>query len=250
VPDDVFKLPQSSYDTVCKVIISYTHIEKKTSLGEVSRIMGTDTTVISRNIAFLVAVGLLEGGRDKGITPVGARLGRALEFHQEDEIARTWREVLTDAPLVQRILSAIRVRGGMDAGTLQTQIVYTAGVSKTSGTTTGAAAVIEMLKAAGLIVEREGKFIAPVTAEQSDDRAEPTGPTSATPTITLDRAVPVFPASSGSHDVSVRVDVQIRVDATPDDLAVIGRNLRAMINELREQDADVDVDIEALSEES
>jgi hypothetical protein len=248
VPDDVFKLPQSSYETVGKVIISYTHIERKTSLSEVSKIMGTDTTVISRNIAFLVAVGLLEGGRDKGITPAGARLGRALEFRQDEEIARTWREVLSDAPLVQRILSAIRVRGGMDAGTLQTQIVYTAGVSKTSGTTTGAAAVIEMLKASGLIVERDGKFIAPVTPEPSDDRAEPIVPASSP--IAVDRSVPMFATSSASGDVSVRVDVQIRLDATPDDLEVIGRSLRVMINELREQDADVDVGIEALPEES
>src|SRR5690349_14132319 len=146
MPDDIFKLPQSSYDTVCRIVQAYAQVGDKTSLGTVSKILGHDTTVISRNIAFLVSVGLLEGGRDKGPTQSGGRLGRALQFEERDDIAAAWREVLVGHPLIQRILSAIRVRGGMDATTLQTQIVYTAGVNKTSGSMTGGGAVIEMMK--------------------------------------------------------------------------------------------------------
>jgi len=137
----------------------------------------------------------------------------------------------------------------MDPSTLQTQIVYTAGVSKTSGTLTGASAVIEMLKASGLIADRDGKFIAPMLTEPAG-AAEANIPVSTPSTTVVERPVPVAARTSGPGDVAVRVDVQIRVDATPDDLELIGRNLRAMINELREQETDVDVDIEALPEES
>lgn len=241
--DEVFKLPQSSYETICKVVMSYTHIGTKTSLGEVSKILGSDTTVVSRNIAFLVAVGVLEGGRDKGITALGSRLGRALEFGQDEEISRAWREILSEVPLIQRIISAIRVRGGMDAGTLQTQIVYTAGVSKTSGTMTGGAAIIEMLKSANLITERDGKFISSALTESVDSvdavgSQEVSGGKKQT-TIHYVNNVRSEP------DVAVRVEVQIRLDATPEDLNVIGTQLRSMIAELRRVDPDIPVEIEA-----
>lgn len=227
--DDVFKLPGSSFETVCKVIMSYTQVGNKTGLSEIAKIMGTDPTTVSRNISFLVAVGLLEGGRDKQITPLGSRLGRALEFRQEEQSSRAWRDALVDVPLVQRILSAIRVRGGMDATTLQTQIVYTAGVSKTGGAMTGGAAVVEMLKAANLISERDGKFIAPASPEHTAHTSPEMSESVVEHTNVVERRVVV---SETSGDVQLRVEVRLNVSTTPDELGTIGKNLRQLIDDL------------------
>lgn len=230
MPDDVFKLPQSSYDVVCKIIMSYAHIGKKTGLAAVAQTLGTDPTVVSRNVGFLVNVGILEGGRDKEVTADGARLARALEFKETDDIAVAWRTVLNPAPLVQRILSAIRVRGGMDAATLQNQIVYTAGVKKTGGTMSGGSAVIEMLRAANLIVERDGKFIVPILSPElqepdSDDDVDDSSADdgSIVQTLTEKRV---------RGDVNLNVEIQIRVAATVDDLDDLGERLRAVVDQL------------------
>jgi len=233
--DDVFKLPQSSYETVCRIIQAYAQVGDKTSLATVSKILGHDTTVISRNVGFLVSVGLLAGGRDKGPTPPGIRLGRALEFHETEDIASVWREVLVGHTLIQRILSAIRVRGGMDASTLQGQIVYTAGVKKTPGAMTGGGAVLEMMKAANLIIERDGRFIVPSASD--------TGPVIDTDDEPVD--VPAEPAAvpvvqrvieTDATGVAVRVDIRVAVTASVDELPGVGVAIRELLNQLGQAD--------------
>jgi hypothetical protein len=210
--------------------MSYTQVGTKTSLGEIAKIMGSDPTTVSRNVSFLVAIGVIDGGRDKGITPLGARLGRAIEFGQDEQSSKAWREALADVPLVQRLLSAIRVRGGMDGQTLQTQIVYTAGVSKSSGAMTGGAAVVEMLRAAHLIIERDGKYIAPSTAESSPSSDIEVQELPVEHTSVVERRVVL---SDNSDNLQLRVDVRINVTATPEELQNIGASLRQLVQELR-----------------
>lgn len=233
--DDVFKLPQSSYETICRIVQAYAQVGDKTNLTTISKILGNDTTVISRNTQFLVSVGLLEGGRDKGVTAAGAKLGRALEFNEAEDIASGWREVLVGHTLVQRILSAIRIRGGMDAPTLQAQIVYTAGVNKTSGTMTGGGAVVEMLRAANLVLERDGRYIVPSAAEgpsHTEDESDAASTIETVPAAAVVQRV----IETGPSGINVTIELRIDVKATPDQLSEVGRGVRQLLNELREHE--------------
>lgn len=229
--DDVFKLPQSSYDTVCKIIQAYGEIGEKTNLATISRMLGTDPTLISRNIGFLVAVGLLEGGRDKGPTAAGAKLGRALQFENVDDIRSAWREVLSGHPLIQRTLAAIRVRGGMEATALQTQIVYTAGVNKNSGTLRGGAAVLEMMKAANLVAERDGSIIAvqvpdapPLAAEDDEDFAS----AQLISIPATDRVLEVRRPSG----LAISIELNVTIAVKPEELPTLGSRIKEMLDQL------------------
>ena len=74
--DDKIRLPQSSYPEVCKILKAYSQYDKPVSLSEVSQVSGIHETIISRNAAFLVSVGLLKEGKSKTPTDLSQRLGK------------------------------------------------------------------------------------------------------------------------------------------------------------------------------
>jgi hypothetical protein len=241
--DDAFKLPGASYETVCRVVRGYASVGTKTNLDTVAGIVGTAPGEVSRNTGFLVSVGLLEGGRDKGATDLAIRLARALEFDETDDVAAAWREALSGQPLIQRIIAAIRVRGGMDPATLQAQIVYTAGADKNARTLAGGAAVAEMMRVAGLIAERDGQVIAVslsetptqrhASEESADSHAASEAHSSSLPPLpTIQRVVET------SGGVSVRVDVRISVSAQVGEIAMLGDQLREMLARLEAERGD------------
>jgi hypothetical protein len=235
--DDAMKLPGSSYESVCRVIRAYASMGgAKTNLDSIASIVGTAPGEVSRNTGFLVSVGLLEGGRDKAATPLGIRLGRAFDFNETEDVTAAWREALSGQPLIQRIIAAIRVRGGMDPATLQSQIVYTAGADRNSKTLAGGAAVGEMMKVAGLITERDGQVITvnlsdAASQRQDLDEGADTGPIEVEP-------IPVQPLASiqrvveTSSGVSVRLEVRINVSAQVSEIASLGDQLREMLARL------------------
>lgn len=241
MPDEVFKLPQSSYEFIIKVIQAYGHAGDKVSLSVVAQMLGTDPTAVSRNVGFLVSVGILEGGRDKGPTEIGTQLGRALEFDREDDVSRIWRDVLAPNPLIQRILSAIRVRGGMDATTLQNQVVFTAGSKKSANAMRGGAALIEMMGRAQLIREADGKFVA---SNVTDRTSIPTEVDEEEEEPVLEQASPVARyvqhslIAHGQSDVVVRIDVQVHVQATVDDLPSVGDRINEMLERIGKSSGD------------
>jgi len=228
--DDTFKLPQASYEALCRIVQAYAHVGEKTNLASVASILGTDPGQVSRNTGFLVSVGLLEGGRDKGPTTSGMRLARALEFGESDDISTVWREVLNVQTLIQRTIAAIRVRGGMDANTLQTQIVYTAGADKTPRSMAGGAAVVEMMKVANMIAERDGQLIAINLGDTGTSAVHLDDESPSTPAH-----VPVIQRiieATSPAGVAVSVELVVTVTATPDQLPALGDQVRQMLERL------------------
>ena len=63
--DDGFKLPGSSLDEVFKAIQGYTSVGKSASLTDIAKNTGMHSSSISRNVGFLLGLGLLEGRRNK-----------------------------------------------------------------------------------------------------------------------------------------------------------------------------------------
>ena len=135
--EDKFKLPGSSYQELVKIIRAYLPFSSPASLDEVSKAVGIHTTIISRNNGFLIGFGVLEGGQKKLLTEKGRDLARALDFDMPEDIESQWRSLAIESEFVSKILTAVRIRGGMDQSTLQSHIAYSAGQPKAQHVLTG-----------------------------------------------------------------------------------------------------------------
>src|SRR6476661_6515787 len=154
-----FKLPGSSLDEVFKVVQGYASVRKSASLSDIARNTGMHTTAISKNVGFLLSIGLLEGGKNKAPTEIGSKLGIALMHNMPEEIENILADIVADNEFLKNVLAAVRIRKGMDASSLRSHIAYSAGLSKTGATTTGTGAVIELLKRSAHLKEEDGKLV-------------------------------------------------------------------------------------------
>ncbi len=232
--DDKFKLPLSSYDELVKFIKAYYHVTKPTELGEISRLTGVATPNISRNVGFFVATGILEGGKMKMPTPAGRQLGHALEHEMPDEIRKSWRHIVEEDKFLTKLLTAVRIRNGMDSQTLEAHIAYSAGQPKKPQFMTGARTVIDILKAAELIVEVDGKFLLKEPSEVPE--AHPASPTK-NESLREPQTIPTQPSRPPitfpvkSHQ-GVQINIQININCSPDDVPGLGTKVKAMIQEI------------------
>jgi hypothetical protein len=233
--DDKFKLPLSSYDELVKFIKAYSHVTKLTELGEISRLTGVATPNISRNVGFFVATGILEGGKKKMPTPAGQQLGQALEHEMPDEIRKSWRHIIEEDEFLTKLLTAVRIRNGMDTQTLEAHIAYSAGQPKKPQFMTGARTVIDILKAAELIVEVDGKYLlkdpsqVPEAHADSPAKNETLREPQTIPTQPQQRAPIAFPVEARQ---GVQINIQININCTPDDVPGLGTQVKAMIQEI------------------
>jgi hypothetical protein len=199
--------------------------------------MGMHETIVSRNNAFLVAIGIVAGGKKKGMTDLGRALARALEHQMPDEITRHWQMVLENVPFFRNLLAAVRIRRGMDLPTLQAHVAYSAGQKKSPGVMAGAAAIVEIMKAAGVIQEDGGKYIAAEDKLGSTVAVEPggIGLQGLAPNVVITRAP--SPTSFDSSvlplaGTGVSVQLQIKIHCTPAELDTLGEKLRTLIHQV------------------
>lgn len=227
--EDKFKLPSSSYEQLAKIIQGYASLNKPASLDDVSKRVGINPTVISGNNAFLVSVGVLEGGRNKASTLLGKRLGDALSHDLELEAQVLWREIIDGSDFLKNLIGAIRIRRGMDESALKAHIAYTAGAARSPGVTTGSGAILDLLKRAAVVEERDGKFVATSPLSQAaSETAEIASESDRSPVLA--QAAPTMTYSVAAGAVSIRVE--IRVDCKPEDLDGLGARLRRLTQEV------------------
>lgn len=241
--DDIFKLPQSSYEEIAKVIRAYGHLNSEVGLEEVSRLTSLHTTIISRNVGFLLAIGLLTPGSKKAATDRGRELARALEHEMPDEIRNSWRQVVQESDFLSKVIASIKIRNGMDQQTLESHIAYSAGQPKKAAVMTGTRTIIEILRAAELIREFEGKYVA--LNPMADDFSRSTPPRNA-PTTQVPAAastarehnfpialgVPIAAAAAG---VSVALTINVNITCPPNEIDGLGARLRELIDRIAEQ---------------
>jgi hypothetical protein len=237
--EEKFKLPRSSFDELVKIIRAYGHLQAPVSLDEVSRVAAMHQTRISANAGFLLGVGIIEGGAKKQATAKGRQLSRALEHEMPDEMRQSWRTVIAEADFLSRLLTAIRIRKGMDGDTLEAHIAYSAGQPKTSQVMTGARTVIDILRAAELVVESDGKFTAKEDIGGQGFKPEsltppvkdtPTPPQVVAPTVTVQ--APGLVAANSGAGVLVQVNIQLRIDCSANQLTGLGAKIKAVIDDI------------------
>lgn len=157
---ETFKLPVSSYEELIKIIQAYSAEKEGTvlSLDSLQHSTGMDRTLVSANNGFLVQIGLITEGNKKAATELGRALGRAYSSKIEEEIIRMWKEIISETDFLNRMVSAVRIRKGMDRSNLLNHIVYSSGLKENSKSRAGAGAIIEICKVSGVLNEVDGKL--------------------------------------------------------------------------------------------
>ncbi len=241
--EESFRLPQSSYGELVKIIKGYGAHNAEAVPDDISKVTGLHPTIVSRNNAFLLGASIVQGGKRKTITDRGLSLARALEHDMPDEITKCWREIVLGNDFLGKVLAAVRIRKGMDNGTLQSHIAYSAGQPKNAGIMAGAAAVIDILRAAGLLKEEDGKLITAVegiTSSINDTLPVEQASTSTTFPQPNQRDVTNPPFSTAlpfsSTSMPVTIQFQIQVQCSADDIENLAPKLRSLIKELAKAD--------------
>ena len=234
--EDSFRLPGSSYEQLTQIVQAYGHLDKAVGAQEVADTLGIDQTQVSRNNRFLVSIGVIDGGKKKQSTGKGKQLARALDHNLPGEIRSQWRELVVDHEFMEKILAAVRIRNGMEPSNLETHIAYTAGQKKTSRSVTGARAVIDILNAAGVLREHDGKIVAveeEVTLSARPDKQ-------VTPRVDVgDREV----GRSGGGNIAAGwvgppVGIQLQIQCTVDEIEGLAPKLRKLIEALSRSGSD------------
>jgi hypothetical protein len=232
VAEERFPLPGSSYRELTKIIQGYSSLKGPGGPGDVGSHIGIDPTIVSRNNKFLGAIEVVFGGQKKTLTEPGRALAMALEHDLREEIVTGWRRVLEGNEFTDKILSAVRIRKGMERSALQAHVAFTAGHPRKPMTMTGAATVVDILLAGELLHESDGKLEAATAQELS----QPTAPEVRGSETEAGSAASKSATALQTIVHGVPVQIQIQLQCTPDQLDDLGAKLRRLLNELRSPD--------------
>lgn len=227
-----FPLPGSSYKELIKIIQGYRQAGQDAVPSDVARVVGIHETIVSRNNRFLVAVGIVQGGKKKSITTTGTELALALEYEDGEQVGAKWREIVEASEFLQKVVAAVKIRKGMDEPSLATHVAYSAGQPKTSAVLTGAGTIVEILKVAGILREETGNLVAarpegPEPEEGQEDahpHSQPPAPSTAVP-------IQVSDAGPG-----IRLNIEVKIQCTASELEGLGSKLRRVIDDFNRRE--------------
>jgi hypothetical protein len=229
--EDKVKLPRSSYEELCKIIKAYGRLSAPASLDEVSHLCAMNKTGISANNAFLANIQLIEGGQLKAATAKGKNLAQSLEHELPDQIAGGWACVVRDNEFLSKMAAAVKIRGKMDSSALESHIAYSAGEAKSSQVMTGARAVVDILRAAGVVREQDGQLV----ASEISGSSQGSGEGSYLPEVPLQPLAAVTQVAVPATIVPTRgtsLHIELRIDAKPSELDGLGRRICKLLQEL------------------
>lgn len=240
--EDKFKLPQSSYEELCKIIMAYGQHEEPASNPEISRISSLHPTIISRNAGFLTAIGVLESGQKKSLTSIGKNLSHALDHQESGEISDLWSEIVLNNDFLSKLLSAIRIRNGMDEQTFISHIAYSAGQPKKPQFMTGSRSIIDILRIAALIKEVDGKILTDSnkTAEKAIESARNEMISKYDIPEIGDPHDPTTISYETIFGTDIRIQINVNVDCKPAEIESVGVKLRGMLKSIKMSDTQND----------
>lgn len=221
-----FRLPGSPYEELANIIIAYGTRDEAARTGDVGKLDSVHQSSVSRTNGFLTEIGVLQGETKKLITRRGRDLALALARKDQDEVRANWRAVVGSTEFLQNVVSAVKLREGMLYPTVQAYIAHAAGQPRNKPVMTGAGAIIEILKTAGLLQEEAGELVA--TFDDGPEPEEPVPPPDER-SAEVSATVEAPPAPSGTTPA---VNIHVQVRCTADEVEDLGPKLRALIAEL------------------
>jgi hypothetical protein len=233
-----FRLPGSPYEELVNIIVAYGTREDAARSGDVGKLDSVHQSSVSRNNAFLVEIGVLQGESKKMVTRRGRELASALARKDRAEIRNNWRAIVAASEFLQNVVSAVKLREGMLYPTVQAYIAHAAGQPRNKPVMNGAGAIVEILKAAGMLREEAGELVATFD-EQPKDLPPENGSSANTP----EAGQSVISASIGDavpagKDAGIRptVSIHVQVRCTADEIEELAPRLKAFIRELSTED--------------
>lgn len=229
---ETFKLPSSSYEELIKLFQAYANTKEGTalSLDDITQATGVPRTVVSKNNGFMVQVGLITEGNKKAATETGRALGGAYTSKITDEVDRIWKEIIAEVDFLNRMLSAVRIRNGMDRSSFINHIIYSSGLKDTKESRAGAGALIEIFKSVGVLLEVDGKLTVP-------DDSSCTKPSATSNSVPVEQLHPEIVAQQ-THPATIStgnsIVINININCTPADLDGLGDKISQLLHELAE----------------
>lgn len=223
--ENEFRLPGSPYEGLVNIIVAYGTRDEAAGPGDVSKLDAVHQSSVSRTNAFLTSIGVLRGEREKVVTRQGRSLALALERRDQEEIRRNWREIISTSEFLQNVVAAVKLREGMPYSTVQAYIAHAAGQPRNKPVMIGAGAIIDILKTADLLKERDGELVATVD-EEFEEKTAATSPGMPDPSeITLTSNIETTP----------ELNVHLHVQCSPDEIEELAPRLKALLAELSGQ---------------
>lgn len=232
--DDKFRLPKSSYEELVKIIKGYAQFDGPEGLDGVSKQIAINKTIISANVGFLIDIGVLEGGRDKQCTPKGRSLAQALMHEMPEEIRRLWGTIVNESVFLSRIVAAVRIRQGMDESTISSHIAYSAGQPKNAGVMTGSRTIVDILRAAELLREQDGKLTA-VNVVTVDAGAKGDPPEKSPPQPPSEHVPSPIRSFRTVGRTDVQLSISVNIDCSAADLDTLGAKLKKVMDDFSKQ---------------
>jgi hypothetical protein len=223
-----FRLPGSPYEELVNIILAYGTRDEAAGSGDVGKLDAAHQSSVSRNNGFLTEIGVLQGESKKLITRRGRALALALARRDQAEMRKNWRAIVATNEFLQNVVAAVKLREGMLYPTVQAYVAHAAGQPRNKPVMTGAGAIVEILKAAGLLREEAGELVATFDEEIEpedfvmEDESSPQADEASEPTVsaTLD----------AGEDPLMRVHLHIQ--CTADEIEDLVPRLKALLREL------------------
>lgn len=216
-----YKLPGSSYEEFVKIVKAYStgKVGVPMSLDTIAQTTGMDKTIVSRNNGFLMQLHLVSEGNKKAPTQEGFDLGRAYSLRIDEQIVRCWRTLIEGDEFLSRMLSAIKIRNGMDKTGFINHIIYSSGSSNNNNTRAGASTIVEIFKVAGFVQETDGKIMA---NEENETQISTVSPYQDNNTMSNDTSVisskvisqPVY--KNGTASITLNININVNVNEMDD----------------------------------
>ena len=231
-----FRLPGSPYEELVNIIVAYGTREETARGADVGKLDSVHQSSVSRNNAFLTEIGVLQGERKKLITRRGRSLAVALARKDGSEVRSNWRAIVAASEFLQNVVSAVKLREGMLYPTVQAYIAHAAGQPRNKPVMNGAGAIIEILKASGMLKEEAGELVATFDEQPEDTLPEDGSPAqileprepALTATVSEATGVPVDAPAGTSPTISIHVQVR----CTADEIEDLAPRLKALLREL------------------
>ena len=228
-----FKLPGSPYEELVNIIVAYGTRDEAARSGDVGKLDSVHQSSVSRNNAFLTEIGILQGESTKLITRRGRSLAVALARKDGAEVRSNWRAIVAASEFLQNVVSAVKLREGMLYPTVQAYIAHAAGQPRNKPVMNGAGAIIEILKASGMLKEEAGELVATFDDRQEDFAPEDGSPAQATePGDSVVTATVGEAPAGASAGASPTVSIHVQVRCTADEIEDLAPRLKALLREL------------------
>jgi hypothetical protein len=131
---------------------------------------------------------------------------------------------------LQNVVSAVKLRAGMLYPTVQAYIAHAAGQPRNKPVMNGAGAIIEILKASGMLREEAGELVA--TFEKRPEVLVPEeDPTAQTPE-TRESVVTVGEVNGTPAGTSPTVSIHVQIRCTAEEIDDLAPRLKSLLREL------------------